>query len=202
MKKILSVITLATAAVFMACSPTQRYNPESDFEVEPIAGGTAVRIFMYVGESWEVRIPPQIRGLPVTHIGGWAFNEGNLISVTIPDTVTHIEGGGQRGAFQGNQLTSVTIPNSVTTIGSFAFANNHLTNITIPDSVTHIGAQAFRGNPLDSITIGADVQMPSGFNCPFQFVLGSGSFAHIYTQVGRRAGTFTREVGGWIFLER
>ena len=46
-------------------------------------------------------------------------------------------------AFQDNQLTSVTIPDSVTSIGKVAFYKNQLTSVTIPDSVTSIGDSAF-----------------------------------------------------------
>lgn len=70
----------------------------------------------HVGSNSAVRIPPQIQGMPVTHIGGLAFQERNL--------------------------TSVSIPNSVTSIGNAAFWNNLLTSVTLPSSVAG-GANAF-----------------------------------------------------------
>ena len=60
----------------------------------------------------DVMIPSTIGGVAVTSIGGSAFRENNL--------------------------TSVTIPNSVTSIGGYAFYNNSLTSVTIPDNVTSI----------------------------------------------------------------
>jgi acetyltransferase-like isoleucine patch superfamily enzyme len=48
--------------------------------------------------------------------------------------------------FENNQLASVTIGNSVTSIGSYAFRYNQLTSVTIPDSVTSIGSSAFSFN--------------------------------------------------------
>jgi hypothetical protein len=57
------------------------------------------------------------------------------------------------GTFDNNQLTSVTIPNSVTYIGYNAFAGNRLTSVIIPNSVIQIGGGAFSNNPLTSLTI-------------------------------------------------
>ena len=73
-------------------------------------------------------------------------------SVTIPNTVTNIEG---YAFWNCTGLTSVTIPNSVTTIGEYAFQScRGLTSVTIPNSVNSIGNSAFRGcSGLTSITI-------------------------------------------------
>ena len=149
-EKIIMVIAIMAIATISACAKS---DPESDFNVEPLDGGKSVVITGYAGTKWDVRIPPRIRNLPVTHIGDRAFHEKNLISITIPNGVTTI--GNQ--AFYGNQLTSITIPNSVTSIGASAFQNNKLTSIIIPDGVTSIEAQAFIDNPLDSIIIPASV---------------------------------------------
>jgi len=51
-------------------------------------------------------------GLTITSIGESAFANNQLTSVTIPNSITSID-----GAFSNNQLTSVAIPNSVTSIG-------------------------------------------------------------------------------------
>jgi len=157
-KKTVLAFILMVVIAFSACA--QQYDPESDFEVSPQDGGKSVEITQYVGSKWEVRIPPRIRGLPVTHIGGGmvlvggAFSRKNLISVTIPNSVTTIGD----NAFSVNQLTSVNIPNSVNTIGDGAFSANQLTNVNIPNSVTHIGQGAFYSNKqLTSITIGNSV---------------------------------------------
>ena len=101
-------------------------------------------IVSYGGNNKKVEIPNG-----VTSIGGYAFQNNNLTSVTIPNGVTSIE----NSAFSNNKLTSVTIPNSVTSIGGSAFKNNKLTSITIPNGVTSIGSYTFKNNELTSITI-------------------------------------------------
>ena len=45
-----------------------------------------------------------------------------------------------------NELLSITIPNSVTTIEDYAFGGNKLTEVTIPISVTNLGDGAFEAN--------------------------------------------------------
>ena len=185
-------------------------NPESDFKAAPVDGGKSVQITEYVGDKWEVNIPPKIRDLPITSIGDAAFKAKNLISVTIPDSVTSIESsafsGNQLtsvtipnsvtyigyGGFFGNQLTSVIIPNSVTEIGLGTFMDNQLTSVTIPDSVTSIERDAFGGNPLTSITIGANVNLEES---PYQSEWED--FCSFYLVNGNRAGTYTLSNGRW-----
>ncbi len=51
-----------------------------------------------------------------------------------------------KDAFYGSNIVSITIPDSVTSIGGRAFYNcSSLTSITIPDSVTSIGEYVFNG---------------------------------------------------------
>jgi|GEM_PF-700420 len=123
-------------------------------------------------------IPETIEGNPVTAIGDWAFglpeeNNGQLVCVTIPDSVTSIG----EGAFVENYnlksviigngvrsigasafaycygLENVQIGNNVTTLGRSAFWYCGLKSIIIPDSVKSIGGQAFGDCGLESITI-------------------------------------------------
>jgi len=80
-------------------------------------------------------------------IPSYAFSYSDLTSVTIPDSVTSIEG----NAFSYSDLTSVTIPDSVASIGSHAFEGcRDLTSITIPDNV--ISIEEFTFSHCSSLT--------------------------------------------------
>jgi hypothetical protein len=117
------------------------------------ATATEVTISGYTGSGNAVTIPNSIGGLPVTSIGGYAFQyKSSITSVTIPDSVASI---GSGAFYYCSGLTSVAIPNSVTSIGDNAFINcTGLTSIMIPDSVTSIGGSAFyECSGLTSVTI-------------------------------------------------
>jgi len=101
----------------------------------------------------DIVIPAYIGGYPVTTIHDAAFAlEEDLVSITIPSTVTSI---GASAFTDCTGLESITISNGVTSIGNSAFNNcKSLASITIPDSVTSIGRSAFSDCiSLASITI-------------------------------------------------
>ena len=143
---------LAALVLIAALSACAKYDAESDFETEISEDGKSVIITGYLGSKENVRIPPRIQKLPVTHIDDWSFCEYDLTSVTIPNSVTYIG----VGAFAENLLTSVTIGKSVTHIDDWAFAGNELTRVLIP-SDAYIGDGAFDDNPLTTITVGKNI---------------------------------------------
>lgn len=89
-------------------------------------------------------IPSSYQGLPVANIGYAAFMDcTNILSVTIPESVTYIEG---CAFYNCTNITSISIPNSVTCIEYSAFCNcSSLTSINIPDSITRLWDYTFRG---------------------------------------------------------
>jgi hypothetical protein len=142
----LGVLLLLTAA-FTACG--QQYDNASDFKVSPLDGGRSAEITAYVGNKQTVNIPPRIEGMTITKIGNEAFWWKEIISITIPNSVTSI---GDNAFRDCKNLASITIPVSVTSIGGWAFDGcTSLASITIPNSVTSVGEKAFAGTAwLDS----------------------------------------------------
>lgn len=93
----------------------------------------------YAGQERNLVIPESVEGVTLRTIGGSAFANSSLTSVSIPDTVTSIGG----SAFYANNLKEIKFPSNLKTIGGSAFRSNFLRNIEIPKSVTSIGTSAF-----------------------------------------------------------
>ena len=131
---------------------------QESLRFQKISGKDEYRVMgMGTVSSLDIVIPATYRGLPVTEIGQYAFEDETYIeSMEIPDSVTSI---GSEAFNNCSSLTSVIIPDSVTTIGNYAFsACTSLTSVVIPDSVTLIGTNAFSGcSSLTSVVIGASV---------------------------------------------
>ena len=89
----------------------------------------------------DIVIPALYKGLPVKEIKEGAFCDGNMLSITIPDSVEYI---GYDAFANCTNLTSVVIGDSVTSIGEYAFNDcTNLTSVVIGNSVTSIGRGAF-----------------------------------------------------------
>jgi len=166
----------------------------------------------------------------VNNIGSGAFsNCTGITSVTIPNSVTKIEDDAFTGC---TGLASITIGNNVTGIGNRAFYGCiSLINVTIPNSVIIIERQAFNGcSGLVSVTIGSNVtnieeaafagctslvsvtfvngsNIPSG-NFGSAFPVGSEAgitsenLNNAYLAANPKAGTYTRESGGYIWTKQ
>jgi hypothetical protein len=88
----------------------------------------------------------------VTNIGESAFMDcTGLTSVTIPNSVTRIEGAYNGGAFYGcTGLTKIAIPDSVITIGNLAFSEcTSLTSIILGSGIKSMGCEFGNGKGYD-----------------------------------------------------
>jgi hypothetical protein len=112
------------------------------------------KITRYNGYDSYIVIPEYIDGYRVTAIGEKAFaSNNNIISVTIPSTVTEIH---SYAFLDCNGLENVIIPDSVTKIDTGAFQNcGSLITIDVPASVTSIGDDAFGAPCLLAINVEA-----------------------------------------------
>ena len=112
----------------------------------------------YLGEADTVTLPADVNGcsyevyqfwgadhviIPdgVDHIDAYAFNNSNLVTITIPDSVTTI---GEFAFCDCTKLTNITLPNGLREIPDHVFRScRSLTELVIPTSVTRIGYAAF-----------------------------------------------------------
>ena len=141
----------------------------------------------YYNYTGNTRMKTYEIGDGVKSIGYQGFrNNNSLESISIPDSVTLIDG----RAFQDCiKLTAVTIGSGVTSIGRIAFSNcNRLQSITIPDSVTSIGDTAFYGcTALTSVTLSSNLStIPEEF-CYKCSSLSSITIPSNVTIIGARA---------------
>jgi hypothetical protein len=156
------------------------YSTTNDFSIMIL--DSLVEIIKYNGSVRDIIIPERINGLLVVAIGNWAFENNQLTSITLPNSIKYIG----FGAFADNQLTSIVIPNSITYIGGGAFWYNQLTSITMPNSITYIGDSAFRGNQLNSITLSNSITS-IGNNAFSENQLKSIVIPNSITSIGRGA---------------
>lgn len=151
---------------------------EGGFRFELKADGT-VKITKYLGSNMDVVIPDTIDGKLVTTIGESAFYVSDIISLSLPGSVSAIEDGGLKycrnlvtvifreeglltigeRAFEGcEKLSTITIPSTVTTIGECAFINTHkLTKINIPGNITTLGRGIFYNSAISDVEFGENI---------------------------------------------
>lgn len=140
--------------------------------------GTYAILVSYFGESKTVRIAEEYKGVPVTHIGDYAFSS-NANRVILTKNITHIGRSAfyvsnvktienmdnvvyiGNGAFRTCYSLALTeLPKNLEYIGEDAFTNCSSLQISyIPDSVTYIGSGAFSScNSITDLTIGSGVE--------------------------------------------
>ncbi|MGN0610519.1 MAG: leucine-rich repeat domain-containing protein [Ruminiclostridium sp.] len=129
-------------------------------------------LYRYYGAGGDVKIPEGI-----TCIASVAFENSDITSVIIPDSVSNI---GFKAFYNCKSLKSITIPENVSSIGASAFNFcENLTSIKMPKSVRTVGYNAFDNtgwlaNNKDEFVIlggnilykyngsGGDIEIPDG----------------------------------------
>lgn len=110
------------------------------------------------GREKDVVVPDTYEGLPVTVIGGRAFEgQTSIESIVIPEGVTDI------GVFAFTDCTgldSVVLPSTLIEIGSGAFNNcSSLNNVVVPDGIHKIDDGVFFAcSSLENITLPANLE--------------------------------------------
>ncbi|MCX4286863.1 MAG: leucine-rich repeat protein, partial [Clostridia bacterium] len=92
-----------------------------------------VSLVKYNGTATELDLNTLDLGADVETIGGYCFNNSNVTSVVLPQSLTHIQ--------------------------AYAFANSKITQITIPQNVRFIGQYAFFHTPLESVSFASDSKL-------------------------------------------
>lgn len=106
-----------------------------------VTNGEASITDLPTGTTGDVFVPSEINGYPVTSISRRAFDNCNITSVNIPNSVSSI---GEYAFNYCAAMTNITIPNSVESIGHNAFRDCvSLTEITIPGSVNKLETSLF-----------------------------------------------------------
>ena len=179
-----AIPTIAHTYVDGVCTVcgTPEPQPTEGLEFTLTDDGTQYSVTGYTGSETEVTITLTYKGLPVTSIGQWAFqNRQHVTNIEIPDSVISIaEGAFYYTAYYndednwdndvlyiGNHLIDArsalsgeyTIRDGTKVIADAAFQYcRSLTGITLPDSVTSIGGWAFSlCSGLTNITISNNV---------------------------------------------
>jgi len=99
------------------------------------SGSSEIKITKFTGTEWDVVIPEYIAGKPVKTIGIKAFENSEIVSVVIPDTVTRLENLVFNFCYD---LEHVTMGSGVKYIGDYIFNGvndgaNYILNIYITD---------------------------------------------------------------------
>lgn len=158
MKKTLLIpaLMLIIAILLVGCNTTPG-QPAPDpigyrYTTYTLDGETFITLTKYVGTETDVVVPTELDGLRVTEIGVNCFAETDIVSVTVPPSITVIES----GAFTGcANLTTVNLPEEMLFIGSQAFSEcTSLKEITLPASgVTEYSTSLFLGSALEKVTL-------------------------------------------------
>lgn len=144
MKKVLSLL-LVFCFMFVLCSckntNTKAENPASDFEYK--TGDGQATIEKYIGTRKDVIIPEKIDDCTVVSINICAFDETDIESVVIPDTVTTIW---NHAFYNCKKLHTVDMGNGVETLIQKTFYGcEKLENLKLSPNLKQSDDAAFSG---------------------------------------------------------
>ncbi len=147
--RIISLI-LATALVAGICPLTTNASTQGDFQYE-LSYGNAV-ITGYTGSESNVVIPEILNGYYVVEIGGSAFANKDITSVTLHQNISSI---GVSAFYNCSSLHSVNFADGGISIEPYAFSGcTALTSLEIPYGVVEIDSNTFDGcSSLGKITL-------------------------------------------------
>ena len=139
---LLLAFAVATLTVFFAFSSSAKEYSSGDFKYN--VGSKYAVLLSYEGKDKDVKIPSKVKGVPITSIADWAFDENKTMeTVSIPSTVTKI---GEASFNACTALRRVNLPKNLTKISASAFWYcTNLKQVFIYDKVTSIGKNAFTG---------------------------------------------------------
>lgn len=121
--------------------------PESRFTFDKRQGKITGCKLIDSDNDHMLKIPETIGGVAVKVIGEKVFKGGNLIRVSLPDTIESIE----PQAFKDNDIEMLSLPANLRYANTEIFDNNKLKLLTFGNVVKLIDVGAFSNNDLDDV---------------------------------------------------
>ena len=153
MKKALAFFAIFCASVLLFA---ERTDSSGMYKVR-YRGDNIIILGTVSAPSENLVLPKELDGLCVTEIASGAFQESEIVSVTLPENLLKI---GDNAFSECSRLESVKFGNKVQEIGDEAFEEcTSLKNISLPESLVKIGDYAFFDcTSLESIVVPESVE--------------------------------------------
>lgn len=156
---------------------------KTDFDFIETTDSDAVMITGYNGTDKDVKIPSKIRGKSVTKIDGLAFENSDITSIDIGDSITYIG----KSTFRGcKALKSVKLGKSLKNIDEGCFNDCvELESIILPESLEVLGQNIFSGcSSLTEVKLESDESFTIRDDIVFSSDMKTLVFALPYAKLG------------------